>query len=128
NPRVEGSPARAIVSRPERLQPLVSRLPRQSAAPRPAGTRAWERSHTSGTRLCDMTGSPDYRDSGLRFPDNFVFGSATASYQVEGAFDEDGREPSIWDTFSKTPGKTVGGHTGDVADDHFHRLDEDLDI
>ncbi|TQL48791.1 beta-glucosidase [Homoserinimonas aerilata] len=75
-----------------------------------------------------ITGSPDYRDSGLRFPDGFVFGSATASYQVEGAFDEDGREPSIWDTFSKTPGKTVGGHTGDIADDHYHRLDEDLDI
>ncbi|NED94615.1 beta-glucosidase [Phytoactinopolyspora alkaliphila] len=74
------------------------------------------------------TGNADYRDSGLVFPDEFVFGSATASYQVEGAFDEDGRGPSIWDTFSKTPGNVWNGDTGDVAVDHYHRLDEDLDL
>ena len=51
------------------------------------------------------TGSPDYRDAGLAFPDDFLFGSATASYQIEGAAQEDGRGPSIWDTFSHTPGK-----------------------
>ena len=62
------------------------------------------------------------------FPSDFVFGSATASYQIEGAVAEGGRLPSIWDTFSHTPGKVVGGDTGDVADDHFHRLDEDLDL
>ncbi|MHA7987452.1 GH1 family beta-glucosidase [Rathayibacter sp. CAU 1779] len=73
-------------------------------------------------------GSDDYRDSGLQFPDSFVFGSATASYQVEGAVKEDGRLPSIWDTFSHTPGKVWNGDTGDVADDHYHRLDSDLDI
>mgnify|MGYP002009500551 CR=1 FL=1 len=75
-----------------------------------------------------MTGSPDYRDSGLVFPDDFTFGSATASYQVEGAFDEDGRGPSIWDTFSKTPGKVWNGDTGDVACDHYHRWESDLDL
>ena len=64
----------------------------------------------------------------MRFPDGFVFGSATASYQIEGAVAEDGRKPSIWDTFSHTPGKTLGGDTGDVADDHYHRLEEDLDL
>jgi beta-glucosidase len=74
------------------------------------------------------TGSPDYRDSGLEFPPSFVIGSATASYQIEGAVHEDGRGPSIWDTFSHTPGRTVNGDTGDVADDHYHRLDEDLDL
>ncbi|PPF87874.1 beta-glucosidase [Subtercola sp. Z020] len=73
-------------------------------------------------------GNPDYRDGGLVFPPAFTFGSATASYQIEGAFDEDGRGPSIWDTFSKTPGKVFNGDTGDVADDHYHRLDEDLDL
>ena len=71
-------------------------------------------------------GSPDYRDSGLVFPPGFTFGSATASYQVEGAFDEDGRGSSIWDTFSKTPGKVWNGDTGDVACDHYHRFREDV--
>ena len=73
-------------------------------------------------------GSADYRDSGLVFPSEFVFGAATASYQIEGAWNEDGRGPSIWDTFSYTPGLVVGGDTGDVADDHYHRLDQDLDL
>lgn len=73
-------------------------------------------------------GSDDYRDSGLEFPAGFVFGSATASYQIEGAVQEDGRGASIWDTFSHTPGKVLHGHTGDVADDHYHRLDDDLDL
>lgn len=74
------------------------------------------------------SGNPDYRDSGLEFPKEFLFGSATASYQVEGAVAEDGRGPSIWDTFSHTPGRVVGGDTGDVADDHYHRLESDLDL
>lgn len=74
------------------------------------------------------TGSPDYRDGGLEFAPDFVFGSATASYQIEGAAHEDGRGPSIWDTFSHTPGKTWNGDTGDVADDHYHRWESDLDL
>ncbi len=61
------------------------------------------------------------------FPAGFVWGSATASYQIEGAVHEDGRGTSIWDTFSHTPGKTLNGDTGDVADDHYHRYVEDLD-
>ncbi|AYY13434.1 beta-glucosidase [Actinobacteria bacterium YIM 96077] len=61
-----------------------------------------------------------------RFPDDFIWGSATASYQIEGAAKEGGRGPSIWDTFSHTPGKTLNGDTGDVACDHYHRLNEDL--
>lgn len=67
--------------------------------------------------------------NGMReFPPGFVWGAATASYQIEGAVTEDGRGPSIWDTFSHTPGKVRHGDTGDVACDHFHRLDEDLDL
>ncbi|MEV0235003.1 GH1 family beta-glucosidase [Nonomuraea sp. NPDC050786] len=62
------------------------------------------------------------------FPENFVWGTATAAYQVEGAWNEDGRGPSIWDTFSHTPGLVAGGDTGDVACDHYHRLEEDLDL
>ena len=62
----------------------------------------------------------------MRFPDDFRWGVATASYQIEGAVSEDGRSPSIWDTFSHTPGKTLNGDTGDVANDHYHRWPEDL--
>jgi beta-glucosidase len=62
------------------------------------------------------------------FPPGFVWGVATAAYQIEGAADEDGREPSVWDTFSHTPGRVRGGHTGDVADDHYHRYADDLDL
>ena len=61
-----------------------------------------------------------------RFPENFLWGCATASYQVEGAVSEDGRKASIWDTYSRTPGKIEGGATGDVADDHYHRYREDI--
>lgn len=61
-----------------------------------------------------------------RFPDDFLWGSATAAYQIEGAAAEGGRTPSIWDTFSKTPGKTLNGDTGDVAVDHYHRWRQDV--
>lgn len=62
----------------------------------------------------------------LGFPADFTWGAATASYQIEGAANEDGKGPSIWDTFSHTPGKVAGGDTGDVACDHYHRWREDL--
>ncbi|HEY7010313.1 MAG TPA: beta-glucosidase [Jatrophihabitantaceae bacterium] len=62
------------------------------------------------------------------FPTGFVWGAATASYQIEGAVHEDGRGPSIWDTFSHTPGKVLNGDTGDVACDHYHRVAEDAEI
>ncbi len=64
----------------------------------------------------------------VRFPDGFAWGTATASYQIEGAVTEDGRAPSIWDTFSHTPGKVDNGDTGDVADDHYHRYREDVEL
>ena len=60
------------------------------------------------------------------FPADFTWGAATASYQVEGAVGEGGRGPSIWDTFSHTPGRVRGGDTGDVACDHYHRYREDV--
>ncbi len=60
------------------------------------------------------------------FPPGFVWGTATAAYQIEGGADEDGRGPSIWDTFSHTPGRVDGGDTGDVACDHYHRRREDV--
>ncbi|HNJ82665.1 MAG TPA: family 1 glycosylhydrolase, partial [Piscinibacter sp.] len=61
-----------------------------------------------------------------KFPADFLWGVATSAYQIEGAVAEDGRGPSIWDTFSHTPGKTVNGDTGDVACDHYHRYAQDV--
>ncbi|MEU8349552.1 GH1 family beta-glucosidase [Streptomyces sp. NPDC048845] len=60
------------------------------------------------------------------FPPGFLWGTATAAYQIEGAVREDGRTPSIWDTFSHTPGKVDGGDTGDIAVDHYHRRSQDV--
>ncbi|MEV6268901.1 GH1 family beta-glucosidase [Kribbella sp. NPDC051936] len=60
------------------------------------------------------------------FPSGFMWGAATASYQVEGAVAADGRGPSIWDTFAHTPGRIADGTNGDVADDHYHRFAEDI--
>jgi len=62
----------------------------------------------------------------LQFPAQFLWGSATSSYQIEGAYNEDGRGESIWDRFAKTPGKIIDGSNGDVACDHYHRWRDDL--
>src|SRR5207247_72761 len=61
-----------------------------------------------------------------RFPQGFLFGTATAAYQIEGAHDADGKGPSIWDTFCRKPGAISTGETGDVACDHYHRYREDV--
>lgn len=62
------------------------------------------------------------------FPKTFLWGAATAAYQIEGAAHEDGRGPSIWDTFSHTPGNVYEGHTGDVACDHYHLFEHDIQL
>ena len=62
------------------------------------------------------------------FAKNFAWGAATAAYQLEGGAAEDGRKPSIWDTFSHTPGKVHNGDTGDVATDHYHRFADDVQL
>jgi len=71
----------------------------------------------------------NHQFSGLRkFPDNFVWGTATAAYQVEGAVNEDGRGVSIWDTYSKIPGKILNNDNGDIACDMYHRYKEDVQL
>ncbi|PXY27683.1 glycoside hydrolase family 1 protein [Prauserella muralis] len=62
----------------------------------------------------------------VTFPDRFLWGAATAAYQIEGAVDEDGRTPSIWDSYVRIPGAVLNGDTGDVACDHYHRMPEDV--
>jgi len=64
----------------------------------------------------------------LQFPADFVWGAATASYQIEGAWDEDGKGPSIWDVFCRVPGAIQNGDTGNVACDHYHRWREDVGL
>ena len=88
-----------------------------SAPARAAGGDAIEEAAQAGSASAART-----------FPAGFLWGTATAAYQVEGAAAEDGRGPSIWDTFSHTPGKTNAGATGDVADDHYHRYKEDVQL
>jgi beta-glucosidase len=60
------------------------------------------------------------------FPKDFFWGTATSSYQIEGAWNEDGKGPSIWDTYAHTPGKIKNNDTGDVANDHYYRYKEDV--
>src|SRR5258705_9312826 len=82
-----------------------------------------------------MPAPPDLRadaesdiDRVASFPASFLWGAATAAYQIEGAAREDGRGPSIWDHFAATPGKTRDGDTGDVAADGYHRMERDVEM
>jgi beta-glucosidase len=68
----------------------------------------------------------DMADLAAAFPPDFLWGTATAAYQVEGATHEDGRGPSIWDQFAATPGKTYHGDSGDIADNHYHTMPQDV--
>lgn len=72
--------------------------------------------------MSDRPAPPPY----CPFPDNFLWGVATAAYQIEGAAREDGRGPSVWDTFSRRPGAIAYGHTGDRAADHYHLYKQDV--
>jgi beta-glucosidase len=72
--------------------------------------------------------SPASATSSLLSSSDFLWGSATASYQVEGAYEEDGRGRTVWDDYSHTPGKVANGDTGDVATDHYHRFKEDIQL
>src|SRR5258708_6232668 len=74
------------------------------------------------TTMGDTTGG----GAEISFPETFVWGAATASYQIEGAAGEDGRGPSVWDVFCKKKGAVWQADSGDVACDHYHRYPEDL--
>ena len=79
--------------------------------------------------VTDPSGAPapaEAPTSARSFPPGFLWGSATAAYQVEGSATDGGRTPSIWDTFSHTPGRVLNGDTGDVAADHYVRFRDDV--
>jgi beta-glucosidase len=92
------------------------------------GMAAGASAFSAGPWTAEAEGVPEVSSAARNFPEGFLWGSATASYQVEGAVHEDGRGVSIWDTFSHTPGKTHDGDTGDVADDHYHHYKEDIGL
>ncbi|MGW4499102.1 GH1 family beta-glucosidase [Micromonospora sp. NPDC004336] len=121
------------MSMPTRRQPLAHAAPPATA--RAATGTGPGAAATAGPPLdhADPDGGPapqtgETPAAGLRFPPDFGWGAATSAYQIEGAAKEDGRGESVWDTFSRTPGRTRNGDTGDVAADHYHRYAEDLDL
>jgi beta-glucosidase len=81
---------------------------------------AWVAARPDGSAAADT--------AARRFPVGFHWGAASSAYQIEGAWDEDGRTPSIWDTYARTPGKVRNRDTGDVAIDHYHRWAEDVTL
>src|SRR4051794_18880355 len=91
----------------------------RSARPKPAST-LYDRAVTD----IETTIGPEALAA--RFPPGFAWGFAASAYQIEGAAAEDGRGPSIWDTFARVPGAVADGQTGDVACDHYHRFREDV--
>lgn len=93
-----------------------------------AGSAAAAASGFSLPNFAFAQAEPDTKSPGLRYPEGFLWGCATASYQVEGGAKDGGRGPSLWDVFSHTPGKTHEGDTGDVADDSYHRYKEDIQL
>jgi beta-glucosidase len=78
--------------------------------------------------MSTILSNPDVTDLARRLPTDLWLGAATSAYQIEGAAGEDGRGPSIWDTYCHTPGRVVQGETGDVAVDHYHRWRDDVEL
>ncbi len=114
-------------TRPQESRYLMSSISRRTLARLIGGASAAialpEVGHAAQTTVASIGKASD-----RKFPSNFLWGTATASYQVEGAVHEGGRGTSIWDTFSHTAGKTYNGDTGDVSDDFYHRYKSDIQL
>src|SRR4051812_11549103 len=96
-----------------------------SSAVRPAGDLTGTKAGYHRAMTTPLTVDTDPARLARLFPSDFSWGFATSAYQIEGAAAEDGRGPSIWDTFARRPGATADGRTADVACDHYHRYAED---
>lgn len=88
---------------------------------------ATHRRNRCKNELC-LSQSSSSTMTSYQFPENFIWGVATSSYQIEGAVEEDGRQPSVWDTFCIIPGRIRDGATGTVACDHYHRFADDIQL
>src|SRR5262245_30139115 len=91
-----------------------------------AVTAAFSSSQSEVARAQSAQNPVGQQSTGREFPKGFYWGVATSSYQIEGAWNEDGKGPSIWDTYAHTPGHIKNNDTGDVANDHYHRYNEDI--
>jgi beta-glucosidase len=104
---------------------MTSELTRRDLAKTTGSVAAGSLVTTAGEAVAQ---SRENQQSARSFPDGFLWGTATASYQIEGAWKEDGKGESIWDRFAHTPGKINNNDTGDVALDHYHRYKEDVQL
>src|SRR5450759_2292133 len=103
------------------------RAPSRSLRPvRAGGRRASRRRPYTETSLTERTTTTT--ETTIGFPADFVWGAATAAYQIEGAAREDGRGESVWDRFAATPGKVRTGDSGEIACDFYHRYREDIGL
>ncbi|MEO7466271.1 MAG: family 1 glycosylhydrolase, partial [Sphingobium limneticum] len=90
------------------------------------GAAALGASLAGGSTARAQAGSASAPQGAQSFPADFLWGCATAAYQIEGGVKEDGRGQTNWDVFSHTPGKVANGDTGDVACDSYHRYNDDI--
>lgn len=114
--------AHSLRNEVRRMKRITRRLFGQSIA----ATAAVAATNVSLPQLAHGQAQP--QPANLRYPSGFLWGCATAAYQIEGGAKDDGRGPSLWDIFSHTPGKTHDGDTGDVADDSYHLYKEDVKL
>lgn len=128
SPRGRPASSAAASAGPPAPAPPSRRSGRSGRRGRGAARRRLPRPPPVARRCATTQAAPATQPGFLQFSENIFFGAATAAYQIEGAAQEGGRKPSIWDDFARTPNYTEHGATGDVACDHYYRFREDVEI